>query len=245
MLLRSVTRHVSDLNWAAVALDFVIVVVGVFFAIQVDAWNNQRIDRKNEQGFLLRLHEDVELAERLSERVRASRLERSQLLVSASGALIGRLGRDHLESEECMAISASHHMGIVMVELTAFNELVASGQLNIIENADLRGQLSSYSQLVAAAQRYQGSQRNNLTRLFPQLVEIDVVPPQGRTGVRYSSRCDFEAMRNDRAFMNALTENTDIYDAFLSDALQPWSDSLGRIHDIVDAELGIDHGDGA
>ena len=33
MLLRRVMEHVRDQNWAAVAIDFVIVVVGVFIGI--------------------------------------------------------------------------------------------------------------------------------------------------------------------------------------------------------------------
>ena len=35
MLLRSITKHVGEQNWVAVAIDFVIVVVGVFIGIQV------------------------------------------------------------------------------------------------------------------------------------------------------------------------------------------------------------------
>lgn len=236
-------KHVKDLNWTAVVLDFVIVVAGVFVAIQVDDWNKNRIDRKNEQEFLLRLHADIEFAEQLSNRVRARRLQRSKLLVSAYNALLGRSNRDVLTVDECLAISASHHMGIVMVELTGFNELVASGRLNIIENSDLRAQLSSFSQLVAAVQFYLTIDRNNLTRLFPQLIAIDVAPSSGESGVSYEGHCHFEGMRNSRPFLNALTENTDIYDAFINDALRPWSESLTQIHDALDSELEINHRD--
>jgi hypothetical protein len=42
MLLRSLSQHVKDQNWFAVALDFVIVVVGVFIGIQVANWNDSR-----------------------------------------------------------------------------------------------------------------------------------------------------------------------------------------------------------
>ena len=40
MLLRRITQHVKAQNWTAVALDFVIVVVGVFIGIQVANWND-------------------------------------------------------------------------------------------------------------------------------------------------------------------------------------------------------------
>ena len=42
MILRSVMKHVREQNWAAVGLDFLIVVVGVFIGIQVSNWNDAR-----------------------------------------------------------------------------------------------------------------------------------------------------------------------------------------------------------
>ena len=42
MLLRRVIEHVRAQNWTAVALDLVIVVVGVFIGLQVQEWNNAR-----------------------------------------------------------------------------------------------------------------------------------------------------------------------------------------------------------
>lgn len=42
MLPRRVIEHVKNQNWTAVALDFVIVVAGVFIGIQVSNWNDAR-----------------------------------------------------------------------------------------------------------------------------------------------------------------------------------------------------------
>ncbi len=42
MLLRRVTKHVTEQNWFAVGLDFVIVVFGVFLGIQIGDWNEER-----------------------------------------------------------------------------------------------------------------------------------------------------------------------------------------------------------
>lgn len=46
MILRRTTKHVRDQNWFAVGLDFFIVVVGVFFGIQIGNWNETRLDQK-------------------------------------------------------------------------------------------------------------------------------------------------------------------------------------------------------
>ncbi len=47
MLLRRITEHVKAQNWTAVALDFVIVVTGVFIGLQVSDWNENRKIKQN------------------------------------------------------------------------------------------------------------------------------------------------------------------------------------------------------
>lgn len=45
MLLRRISEHVKDQNWTAIALDFAIVVIGVFMGIQLGNWNEARAER--------------------------------------------------------------------------------------------------------------------------------------------------------------------------------------------------------
>ena len=44
MLLRRVIEHVKTQNWTAVALDFLIVVVGILIAFQITEWSEARND---------------------------------------------------------------------------------------------------------------------------------------------------------------------------------------------------------
>ena len=46
MLLRSITKHVKDQNWFAVALDFFIVVAGILIAFQITNWSEARQEAK-------------------------------------------------------------------------------------------------------------------------------------------------------------------------------------------------------
>jgi len=55
MLLRRISKHVKDQNWFAVALDFVIVVVGVFIGLQVQQWAVERNRAASEVAYLERL----------------------------------------------------------------------------------------------------------------------------------------------------------------------------------------------
>ena len=60
MLLRRLTVHVKTQNWFAVALDFFVVVVGVFLAFQVEQWYADHNLRKDEERHLLSLQEDFQ-----------------------------------------------------------------------------------------------------------------------------------------------------------------------------------------
>ena len=59
MILRRITQHVKAQNWFAVGLDFVIVVVGVFMGIQVANWNAVRVDRATEAQYLSDLRSNL------------------------------------------------------------------------------------------------------------------------------------------------------------------------------------------
>ena len=61
MLLRRISEHVKTQNWTAVALDFVIVVAGVFMGIQVSNWNDARQTRAVETATHRALREDFEV----------------------------------------------------------------------------------------------------------------------------------------------------------------------------------------
>ena len=90
MILRRVIEHVKKQEWTAVALDFVIVVVGVFIGIQVSNWNAARADHVREARYLNNLaveirEEVVALDEMmLAHRVRITVIER--MLTDAGGA---------------------------------------------------------------------------------------------------------------------------------------------------------------
>jgi len=55
MILRRLTKHVRTQNWFAVALDFIIVVVGVFIGIQVSNWNASRVEQSQARDLLNRM----------------------------------------------------------------------------------------------------------------------------------------------------------------------------------------------
>ena len=76
MILRRVIQHVRNQEWTAIAIDLVIVVVGVYIGIQAQAWNVQRENREVENRYLLNLHDEIlSMIDDDSERVAAEQGE--------------------------------------------------------------------------------------------------------------------------------------------------------------------------
>lgn len=60
MVFRRIRQHVVQYNWFAVAIDFVIVVVGVFVGIQASNWNQARIARQQAHDYRAMLLSDLD-----------------------------------------------------------------------------------------------------------------------------------------------------------------------------------------
>ena len=87
MILRRVIAHVRKQEWTAIGIDFLIVVVGVFFGIQVANWNDGRRDRERERAYLGRiaveLDENVATIQR-SNALTEERMALNQLLIDSA-----------------------------------------------------------------------------------------------------------------------------------------------------------------
>lgn len=59
MILRRVIKHLRDQEWTAIAIDFVIVVIGVVVGIQVANWNAELQSQRRAEVFSQRLTEDL------------------------------------------------------------------------------------------------------------------------------------------------------------------------------------------
>jgi hypothetical protein len=59
MLLRSLTKHVKDQNWFAVALDFFIVVAGILIAFQITNWNEARAEHNLADRYVRQMTDDI------------------------------------------------------------------------------------------------------------------------------------------------------------------------------------------
>ncbi len=57
MILRRVAAAIRRQDWFAVLIEIAIVVIGVFIGLQVNNWNEARIERSQERAYLTRIRD--------------------------------------------------------------------------------------------------------------------------------------------------------------------------------------------
>lgn len=136
MLLRRVTQHIKDQNWFAVWLDFVIVVIGVFIGLQTSNWNDAREQTRQAAVYSERLSNELQIEfEYATSIVEYYRVTHQAGLVAYDG-----LTADMAVDDETVLINAFRASQYNWYERrrAAFDEIVASGSLALIEDVALR-----------------------------------------------------------------------------------------------------------
>lgn len=136
MLLRRITEHVRAQNWFAVALDFVIVVLGVFVGIQVANWNEARLADRESREVTAQLIEDL-AAEAWGFQYL---LEYSDdVLKSAEQALAALEGRAP-SNDEALLIAAyrATQYREPRRRRSTYDELISTGEIGLIRDRELR-----------------------------------------------------------------------------------------------------------
>ncbi len=143
MLLRHVTKHVKDQNWFAVALDFAIVVVGVFIGIQVSNWNDAQQSEIRENAVLAQLEEEFSEIERTL----ASQIQYRDSYIQNIGALIATLEGGSPPADDKtirQALSDATATGRRPAQSAAYLQLTTNGQLATLNNTKLERALIEY-----------------------------------------------------------------------------------------------------
>ncbi len=157
MILRRVIEHVRTQNWTAVALDFVIVVVGVFMGIQLGNWNDARGDRAEEIRYLRALAADMDASRQFAEEQmafidkQASAQKRLAAISVGDGLPISRADLDALVHRGVFELYVAPR------RLATFNELKNTGKLALIGDPGLRAGLQD---LEAALERLDEYERD-------------------------------------------------------------------------------------
>ena len=248
MLLRTITKHVREQNWFAVALDFFIVVTGILIAFQITNWNEARVDARSERVLLERLHDEITQAQAIDKA--ASELfinERLENLISARHAVFGIDEQTELTDAQCQSIAFSHYPQARVIGIPILSELRSTGETTLIRDETIVREIAKLTDLFDSGYGFEESNRLKITLLsrdYPELVSIGLKKPAlaGRDfdvdpyDVFYT--CDFAAMRASAAFRGAFGENVSLQLTLLEFAILPVRQSLADLLAALDEELG-------
>ncbi len=239
MILRRVIQHVRNQEWTAIAIDLVIVVVGVYIGIQAQAWNAERENRNIENQYLLNLHDEIlNMIDDDSERVAAEQDE-LEAMKSVVKQLAGPSEEMLLSMDHCNAITWSHiFVGRVFVPPT-IAELISTGRLQLIESNALRSEIVSFSQAIEGYRQLISdiqSDRLVLARAHPQLITLSLQDKE-------ITSCKFEAMNRSPAFVNDIADNLARFKGYVQNVVVDQQDMRVDLHSSLDDELGINHVD--
>lgn len=144
MQLRRVTQGLRNRDWSSVAMEVFIVVAGVFIALQVSNWNDDRKDALRGDDYLLRMQNEL--------RADVTRLATMTTFWQAVNAE-GRAALDHAEHGRLYQGSAwktlrayyqASQIWPYRKDDTTFQELRASGDFGLIRDPALRAQVSRH-----------------------------------------------------------------------------------------------------
>ena len=123
--------------------EIVLVVIGILIALQVNNWNEERKERKRE---MIYLHKLLEEAERDSSSLQST-IELTEYKITQAERLL-----DILKNNTTIADTAQFVRDVFLVgrgastrpDLPAYEELIATGSIDIIQNRDITDLLARY-----------------------------------------------------------------------------------------------------
>jgi len=172
VILSRIIEHVKAQNWTAIVLDFVIVVCGVFIGIQLGNWNDAlRRDRSAAQ-FQERLVADMNLESTNYEYLR----EYYSAVQSAAETTLAALTGEITLSDSELVVNAFRASQYNWMERQrgTYDELVASGNLDLISDTKLRTLVASYYAMTMLEEVSEKSQNSEYRRAFRMTVPPDL-----------------------------------------------------------------------
>ena len=221
MILRRISENVRSQNWFAVAIEFVIVVVGVFMGLQVQDWNEARKERIEEQDLLSRLYEETLGLLELQRQELVGLRARADVLMGVNPILFAEEPMRDISGEECANIASSHVFRRPPDELPVLDEMLSTGRFDVLQDKVIKEQLRNYVLFRGRGRAYYQEATNELFRLhsrFPNLIKVVRVPMGtgfvsrwgnglSGEGFQFIPVCDAEKMRASTAFLNEYVDN--------------------------------------
>ncbi len=144
MVFQRIKNNIEDLSWFALLTDFLIVVIGIYVGLQIDEWNDNRLDKIKEQNYIIRLDSELRRDVEKFSGIISLAYKRNEM-----GALLeAAIESDSIEGIDPLAfvqavdqIAFTRAMGASGI---VFEEMKANGDLGLLQDTKLKDALSRY-----------------------------------------------------------------------------------------------------
>lgn len=240
MILRRVIAHFRKQEWTAIAIDFVIVVLGVFVANQVTVLNQQRLERRAEAELIVQLRADV-----------AAAIAELQKLIEWLGPaeehddavreLAARFYGDQqatVDQDICGGIGMMSNINNPVRPLAGVEEIVSGGALSRITDRRLNALISDYHDFKRYTDQQFARYADLLTPLdveFPQYFATEAYWEEESQSIRIRGQCKARELLADPAFKARFARQIDLHDAWASLYIDTYGEKLAALQAALDA----------
>lgn len=148
MILRRIANSLVRQDWAALFAEFVLVIAGILIALQLDNWNSERIAKSEEGDYLTRLIVQLEETRAFNEDTMTETADKLAAQDRAYLMLLdGTLTAEAMPEFEA-DFQALDYYPQPKTEISVMSELIASGKVSVIRNAELRAALTEYQNAI-------------------------------------------------------------------------------------------------
>ena len=172
MIIKRIAEGVKNQDWFVVTIEIMIVVIGIFIGLQVDDWNEARLDDAKSQLFTERLIVDLREEAYVIAYVLAYN---EHVLQNAEAALRVLTNKTEMSNEEFLInmFRASQYTWWAKTQ-TTLEELISTGQLDLIKDTQLRSiALAVYSSPLLHLIENRGRE-SSYRNMFRSLISMDV-----------------------------------------------------------------------
>ena len=148
MILRRLAQAIRGQHWTTLALELLILVIGIFLGLQVDDWNESRKHQQQESVYMHKIYQDLTAMRAELEEI----IQRGEKFIGRMTAALHALeacdASYEAQSNIKFALESYQVLpGINYLDAT-YNEMVASGSLVRIKNHELKQKIAyAYSAL--------------------------------------------------------------------------------------------------
>lgn len=146
MILRTLTDAIYRQNWSTVALEILIVVIGIFIGLQADDWNQSRLDDRRAHQALQDLRADFEAINAVA----GDLADYYQHNIKDLQILVRNVKAGEISPEDDTAIKRAiaygGDFGDPPPPSGTYRDLSSSGELSLVRDKELRLRLIEYDQ---------------------------------------------------------------------------------------------------